>query len=185
MSDAPAPAIANGLAMANEVTAKREWAAMTTRPRAVHIMTAALLCAGPSRAVSVHGGVGYSFPLFASVHLQVEWSWWFIGAEAGTGFGAWGEASDIQLLKAGFILNAGPHPYIAFGVGHGSTGENYGSGLALAAEAGLLLGHDGPWGRLVPYVEVPWARWKTTAGGVFAKPFSPGSFWLVGLKLLL
>ncbi len=158
---------------------------MPSRPRAVHIITAALLCAGPSRAVSLHGGVGYSLALFVSVHLQVEGSSWFIGAEAGGGLGAWGDSSSVQLLKAGFILDAGPHPYLAVGAGHGSIGDNYGSGPALCAEAGLLLGHDRSWGRVVPYVEVPWALWKTTAGGLFAKPFSPGQGWLVGLKLLL
>lgn len=158
---------------------------MTTRPRAVHIIAAALLCAGPSGALSGHVGVGYSYPLFVSAHLQFEWPSWFIGAETGTGFGAWGDSSDLQLLKAGFILDAGPHPYLAFGVGHGSTGDNYGSGLALAAEAGWLLGHDRSWGRVVPYVEVPWALWKTTVGGQFVKPVSPGARLLVGLKLLL
>jgi hypothetical protein len=148
-------------------------------------MTATLLCAGPSRAVSVHGGVGFSFAPFASVHLQVEWSSWFIGAEAGGGVGAWGDFSNVQLLKAGFILDAAAHPYLALGAGHGSISDNYGSGPALSAEAGLLLGHDRSWGRVVPFVELPWALWKTTAGGRYVRPVSPGIGSLVGVKLLL
>jgi hypothetical protein len=141
---------------------------------------------------TLHGGVGVATLVVPSLHLQLEGRSWFVGAEYGFGYGGWGPGhlglSALALVKAGRIWESSGHPYLAIGAGWGSAYDLdnlSGSGFALTAEAGLMLGYGRSWGRVVPFIELPIATWSihdrrsTTT-------WSPGvGFPLVGIKLLL
>ena len=63
--------------------------------------------------------------------------------------------------------------------------ELSGSGVAVTFEAGLLLGKERTWGRIMPFIELPVATW-TTPGRQGERPWSPGvGYPLFGLRFLL
>jgi hypothetical protein len=76
--------------------------------------------------------------------------------------------------------------YFAAGAGWGNAynGDNLdGSGFLLTAEIGWMLGFRRSWGRVVPFIEVPFATWTVTQGN---ESWKPGvGFPLFGIKLLL
>lgn len=143
--------------------------------------------AGGSDPWTLHGGVAVATLVVPSLQLQLERRSWFVGAEYGYGLGGWGFTA-LALVKAGRIWEAAGHPYLAIGAGWGSAylyDNLAGSGFALTAEVGLMLGHGRSWGRVVPFIELPVATW-TTHDPRSTSSWSPGvGAPLLGVKLLL
>jgi hypothetical protein len=137
--------------------------------------------------LSFHGGVGVSLLIVPSLQLQIEGRQWFVAAEFAGGFGGWG-FSEFAVGKAGYVFDGRLHPYIAAGVGHGGASnldELNGGGLTFVAEAGLLVGKERTWGRIMPFVELPIATWSTP-DPKGTKPWTPGvGYPLVGLRFML
>jgi hypothetical protein len=171
---------------------------MKTTSRSLRLAALVALMAGAGRAEddpdtwSLHGGVAVATLVVPSLQLQLERRSWFVGAEYGFGFGGWGSGglglSALALVKAGRIWEVPSHPYLAIGAGWGSAYDLdnlSGSGFALTAEAGLMLGHGRSWGRVVPFVEVPVATWSVPDPKSNSR-WRPGvGAPLLGIKLLI
>lgn len=138
---------------------------------------------------SVHGGAGLSLLIVATAQLQLESQHWLIAAEAAAGLGPWRLISEFAVVKAGRIFEGDLHPYVVVGAGISSAydGDNLtGSGVAVVAEAGLLLGKERHLGRIMPFIELPIALWSVP------DPKSPGNPWhpgvgipMIGVRFLL
>jgi hypothetical protein len=137
--------------------------------------------------VSFHVGAGISFLVVPSLQVQLEGKSWFAGAELAAGIGGWG-FSTLVIGKAGYVSSLRLHPYLAIGAGFASAydlDELSGSGFALTFEAGLLLGKERAWGRIMPFIELPIATWSVP-GREGGTPWSPGvGYPLVGIRFLL
>jgi hypothetical protein len=97
----------------------------------------------------------------------------------------------MVLLRLGVIAPIPLHPYVSAGGGaiwayDGESGSDVGPGLSF--EAGLLLGKDRPWGRIVPFVQLDRALWTVNKPGPppgSTYHWAPGwGYPIVGLKVL-